>query len=210
MSQKGLQGPRLTLFSRKKRLSSGKSGTGLTCSFQFTALCVFFLVTFTPNTWGQRVDDWRTNVDMLVERADSLSLKSQNTFYLNRIIKVDKTFKNDKTVRETWYYTISQNKIIIFQVRYLIDSSEFTETYYMDDGNLVCLEQYENNFFSPYDEVNWGKVLFFDRSIMKLNVTVGTRKSNNALATNASEAIEIFNRRYSELLRNMRLRRASS
>ncbi|MEO6000493.1 MAG: hypothetical protein ABIN89_26860 [Chitinophagaceae bacterium] len=155
---------------------------------------------------AQRVYDWRTNVDMLVERADSLSLKSQNTFYQNRIIKVDKTFKNDKTIRETWYYTISEGRVIIFQVRYLIDSTEYMETYYLNNGNLVCLEQYESDFYSPYDEINWGKVLFLDNNTVKLNVSVGRRKSQEESSYTSSEAIEKFNKRYTELLRNLRIK----
>ncbi len=169
--------------------------------------CLFILLLAYGRSGAQGRYDWRTNVDLLVERADSLSLKSQSMFYLDRIIKVDKTFKNDRTIKETWYYTVSQGKIVIFQVRYLIDSSEYTETFYINNGSLICLEQYESPFFSPTDQVYWGKVLFFDNSALKLNVTVGNRKSQNMLATNAVEALDIFNKRYSELLRNIRPRR---
>jgi hypothetical protein len=143
---------------------------------------------------------------MIVERADSLSLRSQNTFHQDRILKVDKTFKKDKTIRETWYYTISEGKVIIFQIRYLIDSTEYMETYYLDNGNLVCLEQYESDYYSPYDEINWGKVLFFDNNTVKLNVSVGHRKTKEENSYTSYEAIEKFNRRYSELLRNLRVK----
>ena len=165
----------------------------------------FVVFIITTSTASAQSYDWRTKIDVIVERADSLSLKSQRTFYLNRIIRVDKTFKNDKTVRETWYYTIIDGKIPIFQIRYLIDSTEFNETYYLNNGNLVCLEQYESEFFSPFDEVTWGKVLFFDNNIIKLHVSVGHRKSKDQDANTTAEAIELFNKRYNELLRNLRL-----
>lgn len=166
--------------------------------------CVL-LILFSSYASAQRGHDWRTNVDMIVERADSLSLKSQRTFYMNRVIRKDRKFKNDETVRETWYYTISEAEVVIFQVRYLIDSTEYTETYYLNNGYLVCMELYEIDFFSPFDEINWGKVLFFDNSTLKLNVSVGHRKAQDGTDTTNSEAIEIFNKRYAELLRNIRL-----
>ena len=190
---------------------SGKTSSGFiyrpfTILADFRNIACLLFIVISQHTSAQRGYDWRTNVDMIVERADSLSLKSQNSFHQNRIIKVDKTFKNDITVRETWYYTISEGKVIIFQVRYLIDSTEFMETYYLDNGRLVCLEQYESDFYSPYDEINWGKVLFFDNNTVKLNVSVGRRKSQGESSYTSYEAIEKFNRRYTELLRNIRLK----
>lgn len=141
----------------------------------------------------------------MVEQADSLSLKAQRTFYLNKVIKMDKTFKNDITVRETWYYTIVDGKIPIFQIRYLIDSTEFNETYYLNNGSLICLEQYESDFFSPIDEITWGKVLFFDNNNIRLHVSVGHRRARDLDYNTTAEAMVIFNKRYTELLRNLRL-----
>jgi len=165
----------------------------------------FVLFIISTNAASAQSYDWRTKIDVIVERADSLSLKSQRTFYLNRIIRVDKTFKNDKTVRETWYYTTSNGKILIFQVRYLIDSTEYNETYYLNNGNLVCLEQYESDYYSPVDEVTWDKVLFFDNNIIKLHVSAGHRKSKEQDANTTAEAVDLFVKRYNELLKNLRL-----
>ncbi len=166
--------------------------------------CVFFII-LSHTALAQRSYDWRTKVDLIVEQADSLSLKSQQTFHQNRIIRVGRSFKNDITVKETWYYTISEGKIPIFQIRYLIDSTECNETYYMNNGSLVCLERYESDFYSPVDEITWGKVLFFDNNAIKLHVSVGHRRSIDRDFNTTAEALEIFNKRYSELLRNLRL-----
>ncbi len=168
-------------------------------------VCAGLLFFLFQTASAQKGYDWRTRVDMMVERADSLSLKSQQIFHQNRIIKVDRTFKNDITVKETWYYTISEGKIPIFQIRYMIDSTEFNETYYLNNGSLICLEQYESDFFSTVDEITWGKVLFFDNNAVKLHVSVGHRRSKEPDSNTTAEAIEIFNKRYSELLRNLRL-----
>ncbi len=168
-------------------------------------VCSILLIFLFNTALAQRGYDWRTRVDIMVERADSLSLKSQQTFHLDRIIKVDRTFKNDITVRETWFYTISEGKIPIFQIRYLIDSTEFIETYYLNNGSLICLERYESDFFSPYDEITWGKVLFFDNNAIKLHVSVGHSRSKEQDFNSTAEAIETFNKRYTELLKNLRL-----
>lgn len=103
---------------------------------------------------GQRSYDWRTNIDLIVQQTDSLSLKSQETFHLIKYLK-------DKTIRETWHYTLKDEKIIIFQVRYFIDSTEFAEIYYLNNGKLICMEQYESEDFLTYDdEIKKGKVFF--------------------------------------------------
>lgn len=148
--------------------------------------------------------DWRTNIDMIVQQTDSLSLKSQRTFYLNRIVKVDRTFKNDKAVKETWNYTMHNGKVILFQVHYVVDSSEFLEVYYLDDNRLICMEHYESPYFSADDKVKWGEVLFFRDNALRLFVKVGEPKPEESYARAGSKAVEDFDKRFSELRQNLR------
>ncbi|MEJ7766527.1 MAG: hypothetical protein WKF89_01860 [Chitinophagaceae bacterium] len=153
---------------------------------------------------SQQSNDWRTNIDLIVERTDSLSLKSQRTFYLNRIVKVDRTYKNDKAIRETWNYTVHNGKVILFQVHYVIDSSEFLEVYYVNNNRLICMEQYESLYFSSSDEVKWGEVLFFRDNSLKLYVKVGKPKPEQAYAKAGTKAFETFDKRFIELQNNLR------
>src|SRR5688500_20195530 len=89
---------------------------------------------------GQLRYDWKSQIDYMVEQTDSLSLKSQKTFYLPKILKVDRTFKNDLEVKETWNYTVNRGKVIIFKVRYVVNHREYTEIYYVDHDRLIRSE----------------------------------------------------------------------
>lgn len=148
--------------------------------------------------------DWRTKIDLIVQQTDSLSLKSQRTFYLNRIVRVDRTFKNDKSVKETWNYTLHDGKVILFQVHYVIDSSEFLEVYYVNDNRLICMEHYESPYFSNDDKIKWGEVLFFRDNALRLYVKVGEPKPEESYAKAGSKAVEDFDKRFTELRQNLR------
>src|SRR5689334_21719457 len=95
-----------------------------------TNLLLFALLTCCQLAFSQYRHDWRTDADKIIERCDSLSLKSQQTFIVRNVIRTDRSFKNDIDVRETWHYTMHKGKVIIFDVRYLVDSTEYIENYY--------------------------------------------------------------------------------
>src|SRR5687768_138059 len=84
-----------------------------------TIIPVFISIVVSVQSNYQLLD----RIDNIVEQTDSLSNKSQRTFYLN---KIDRKFDG---VKETWHYTMRDGKVIVFQVRYVIDSIEYTEIY---------------------------------------------------------------------------------
>ena len=141
--------------------------------------------------------DWRSNTDRLVQMADSLSNKTQKTFYSQRFLK------NDQTVKETWHYTLHNGKILIFQLRYLIDVTEFTEVYYVNKGSLVCMEQFESPYNLADDEIHHAQLYYFVGSEMKQYVTYGRSKQSPTYISPV-ECLEKFQKRYTELLRNMK------
>ena len=141
--------------------------------------------------------DWRTGVDRLVQLADSLSNKSQKTFYSERYLK------NDHPIKETWHYTLHNGKILIFQLRYLIEATEFTEVYYVNKGSLVCMEQFESPYNLADDEIHHAQLYYFVGSEMKQYVTYGRSKLTPNYISPV-ECLEKFQKRYSELLRNMK------
>ena len=137
-------------------------------------------------------------MDEQVHASDSLSMKTQKTFHLNKYLKNDVPFK------ETWHYTMRDGKVVIFQVRYVIDSIEYTEVYYLNRDRLICMEQYESMFYPYYeDDIKRGEVLFFENEILRQCVALG--KGNSGLASRGQEyaSLQKFYDRFKELKRNI-------
>ncbi len=158
--------------------------------------CSILTVLISACAVAQRSYDWRSNIDLIVQQTDSLSLKSQQTFHLLK-------YFDDKTVRETWHYTQKDGNVIIFEVRYFLDSTEHAEIFYVNNGKLICMEQYESEDFLTYDdEIKKGKVFFFVNNALKQYVTVGNANLRSSHWDRQAEALQYFNKRYSELQKN--------
>jgi hypothetical protein len=167
-------------------------GTALTMILSIVTLLIY------SGAFAQNRYDWRTNIDQVIHETDSLSLKSQRTFYLNKILR------KDEPLKETWYYTVHNNNIIVFEVRYRVDSLEYTETYYMNRGRLICMELYETDFLSFYeDEIKHGEVFFFDHDMLIQYVTVGSGMSDMSFRDPQYEPLRRFYKRYIELQKNI-------
>ena len=140
-------------------------------------------------------------IDNFVEEADSLSNKSQRTFYLN---KIDKNYDG---IKETWHYTMRDGKVIVFQVRYLLDSVEYSEIYYLNKGSLVYSEEYETVYYrgTGDDEIKWGGIYYFVSNNLRQRTTLGKKKSKYFAWNPESETLTRFERRYSELRENIPL-----
>ena len=131
-----------------------------------------------------------------VERTDSLADRSTQNLYLEKFLK------DGYNYRETWRYLSNGNRIVYFQVDYLLDSLEFTEVYYLNRGNLVCSEEYEKvNYSMREDELKWGGIYYFESSVPKHVVTLGRKKFEHI--DPGSAALTRFGKRYSELKRHL-------
>jgi hypothetical protein len=163
-----------------------------------TMLMAIVFLTISSTAYTQSRYDWRTNIDQVMHETDSLSLKSQRTFYLNKILR------KDEPLKETWYYTEHNNNVIVFEVRYRIDSLEYTETYYLNRGRLICMELYETDFLSYYeDEIKSGEVFFFDHDMLIQYVTVGNGLTDMSFRDPQYEPLRRFYKRYIELQKNI-------
>jgi len=155
-------------------------------------IIILQLLCLSKSAIAQRTD-WRSRIDEKVQWADSLSLRSQKIFYLNKFLK------NNRPVKETWYYTLQDEKIIIFEIKYVTDSIEFNEIYYLDNGRLICMEEYEVPYLSVYaDDVRSGAALFFDNHNLRQFVVTGSNKNNNR-SNRSYESLKRFEERYEEL-----------
>lgn len=133
-----------------------------------------------------------------VEKADSLADKSTKNFFL------EKYLKDGYNYREKWRYLSNGNRIIYFEIDYMLDSTEFTEVYYVNRGNLVCSEEYEKiNYSIAEDELRWGSIYYFDGSIPQHVVTLGRRQNGEFGANPGDLALTRFSKRFSELKRHL-------
>lgn len=165
--------------------------------FLLSCIAILFCLT----SLAQYRTDWRDDVDFLVQQADSLSLKSQKTFSLI------KPYHPDKDIRESWFYTMKDGRVVIFEIQYVVDSLEYSEIYYLHRGRLICMEQYEAPYLSIYaDQLKWGEAYFFNNEQLKQYVITGKRRSRPAPALWASQEASMgkFQQRFAELQRHLK------
>ena len=164
------------------------------------------LVFSTLTVCSQSRYDWKSQIDYLVEQTDSLSMKSQKTFYLPKIVRVDRSFKNDLEVKETWNYTLNRGRVIIFQVRYVVEHREYTEIYYVNHDQLICMENYEAPYLASYvDQVRKGEIFFLVDNTVRQYTKFGNKKTNEPEPLWGAEydCLTKFQKRYSELKKYM-------
>ena len=162
------------------------------CSTFFLLIGVALLLCASLSASAQR-RDWRTQIDEKVQKADSLSLRSQKVFYLNKFLK------DNRPVKETWYYTVYDGKLLIFEVKYVADSIEYSEIYYLDNSRLICMEAYEVPYLSVYaDQVKRGAAMFFDNENLRQYVVTGRMKPTSQWSR-SYESLQRFEGRFTEL-----------
>jgi hypothetical protein len=133
-----------------------------------------------------------------VEDIDSIADKSTKNFYLEKFLK------DGYNYRETWRYLANGSKIIFFQVDYILDSTEFTEVYYLNRGSLVCSEEYEKvNYSMREDELKWGGIYYFESSMPRHVVTLGHKNYYRRNMDPGMDAFVRFGKRFSELKKHL-------
>ena len=133
------------------------------------------------------------DVDQFIQVADSLAMRSQTNFVLTKFLKGERAYK------ERWNYLINRGKIVLFEVNYIIDSSEYAEIYYVDKNNLVCSEEYETaNSSYLEDELKWGGIYYFVSAVPRRIVTLGKKKTIEG-TPEESLVYNRFRKRYAEL-----------
>jgi hypothetical protein len=162
--------------------------------------CLMVLVLITSAVTAQARRDWKTRIDEIVEKADSLSMQSQIMFYAERILK------NKEVIKETWHYTMDKDRVVIFQVRYLLQGSEITEVYYVDRNELICMERIEAPNASVYiDEIRRGELYFLENRALRQYVSYGKKPSSQTYGNAQYDCLTTFENRFAELRRNMEI-----
>jgi hypothetical protein len=167
--------------------------------FRLRVLILFLCSLFAGQTYSQYLSARLDDLYRYVETTDSLAMRSQKLFYLEKFLKDDYNYK------ETWRYTTKAGKVVFFQVEYMLDSTEFTEVYYLDRGRLICSEEYEtvNHSFRD-DRLKFGSILYFESAIPKHIVMLGQRSTYSWRMSDPGDmALSRFSKRFSELKRHM-------
>jgi len=166
--------------------------------FSICVVVFFCILTFPREGFSQAGRPGLSELYRLVDRTDSLADGKQKTFYLEKFLK------DDYNYRETWRFSENGGRIVYFQVDYIIDSTEFTEVYYVNRGNLICSEEYEKvNYSVKEDELKYGSIYYFESTQPKHVVTLGARSFANRMERPESTVFSRFQKRYSELKRHL-------
>ena len=133
-----------------------------------------------------------------VEKTDSIAPKQFRTFYLEKFIN------NNDNYRETWRYATNKDRIVYFEIDFIIDSTEFTEVYYVRHNNLICSEEYEKiNYSYLEDELKKGGVFYFNGIIPEHMVMLGRAyQARNNISPDLA-VLQRFEKRFSELKRHI-------
>jgi len=164
--------------------------------FRLSAIPVFLLL---PAICFSQLRSGRINdLYKYVEQTDSLADKSTKTFYLEKFLK------DNYNYRETWRYLTNSDRILYFQIDYILDSIEYTEVYYLDRGRLVCSEEYEKiNYSFREDELKWGGIYYFQSSYPAQVVTLGRREYSRRNLDPGVAVLTRFDKRFTELKRHI-------
>ncbi len=148
--------------------------------------------------------DWKSKIDEMVEKADSLLFHSNTMFYAERILR------NNEVIKETWHYTTENDRVIVFQVRYLYGNSEITEVYYVDRNELICMEKIQApNAAEFIDEIQSGEVFFLENRALRQYVTYGRKPAQYGYRNAGDNCLSTFQDRWSELKRNIEIVKAT-
>ena len=144
--------------------------------------------------------DWKSRIDEMVEKADSMSLHSHVMFYAERILR------NNEVIKETWHYTMDKDRVIVFQVRYMQGNSEVTEVYYVDRNELICMEKIQAPNAAVYmDEVQSGELYFLENRALRQYVSYGRKPAQYGYSSAGYNCLSNFENRWAELRRNIQI-----
>lgn len=159
----------------------------------------FILLLLLKSQTGKSQYDWRSYIDTRIQFTDSLALKTQRAFFLTKYLR------NNDSYKENWYYTKQGDRIIVFEIRYMLDSVEYNEIYYLDQEQPICVERYETIYSPNYeDDLKRGEVLLFRYRQLKQYVTVGMEDQYfQRWSDPAYTGLQRFATRYTELKRHL-------
>jgi hypothetical protein len=159
-------------------------------------LCLLLLSPFF--SFSQSPGNRLSELYRYVDQTDSFTERSNKTFFL------EKYLKDNFNYRESWRYAQKGGRVVYFEVDYILDSTEFTEVYYVNHGDLICSEEYQKvNYSSAEDELKYGGIYYFESAVPRHVVVLG-RKEHYGMDEHPEYAVLTrFEKRYTELRRHL-------
>lgn len=173
-------------------------GKIIRCSGEKIFFISIILMAFQLSVSAQRSYTRVSSIDRQVSRIDSFFSKSQNTFHLTKWKKSGDAYK------ESWYYSIHNEQVQVFEIRYLVDSIEFNEIYYLDGNRLIFSEEYETVYTDLNDDkLKWARICHYENTMLMQIVTLGSQNNEFARINGGYDTQNRFRYRLSELRRQM-------
>lgn len=124
------------------------------------------------SVYSQNISYTKEKIDSIVNGTDSALSISQKDFTLN------KTTKGGKVYTEKWTYLRDIKYLLYFRIEFRIDSTEYTEVYYLDKGNLVHAWESEVSYYpSIADAIPWSWKYYFSNRKLIYEISFGHGKS---------------------------------
>ena len=132
----------------------------------------------------QKVPD-SSSINEIVRKIDKLSKTSNRSFINTKVIK-------NKKVKEAWQH-FDNKQLARIMITYTIDSTDYTEKYYLKDGFLIYA--YEG----IYEYSAWSGGFYFSKGKLIDHVTLGHGKSETDDWDPEKEILQRFEKRKKEL-----------
>lgn len=115
---------------------------------------------------------YKTNIDNIVDSIDSLSRFNSKSYINEKIV-------NSRKAIQKWQY-FDNKELSLISIGYKIDSTSYTEKYYLYNGGLIYAYE-EEIWYQPSLGINeytmWSGTFYFVRGKLADHVTLGHGKS---------------------------------
>ncbi len=162
-------------------------------------LLITGLIIFSFSVGAQSNFSKIAGIDHVVQQIDQVADSVQEVFYLS------KWQKNGDVYKETWHFTRQGNRVLVFQIRYVIDSVEYSEIYYLDRKRLIFSEEYETVYSGAEDRLSFARICHFLGLDLAQIVTLGRSRSYSPHFAAGYETMNKFFRRFRELEQHVQL-----
>lgn len=165
-------------------------------------LFLLLLLLFPVFCHAQTSDAAVERITSTVEKTEKRFERSRRSFVLKRQLK------NRRTVNEKWSYLASKGNVEAFEVKYRAGQTEYIESYYLENGQLIHAGESEKSYAGnkPDAEIisSWSGVYFFANRRLLDHRTNGHGKSEEDNWDPQKETLQRFDSRLKQLRQKLK------